>query len=43
VKNGGNLLTGALGSSLRKEFWKGDAVQGVSVTETCLQEMAYFF
>lgn len=33
----GDLITGALRSSLGKKFWKRDPVLGVSVTKACLQ------
>lgn len=39
----GNLITGALRSSLGKEFWKSDLVLGVSVTKTCLQATCHLW
>lgn len=33
----GNLITGALRSSLGKKFWKRDPVLGVPVIKACLQ------
>lgn len=43
VNNSGNLLTGALRSSLGKEFWKGNPVQEVSINKTCLQATCHLW
>lgn len=39
----GNLVTGALRSSLGKKFWKRDPVLGVSVTKTCLRATCHLW